>query len=112
MKSVNTNGRASLHIHPDGALQPDITTEVVTTDSGNTICAGIIKDSHPPAVLDVGRPKGRPLINHVYWSPTKWATTAFGRHTRRKPSNYPSASDDCSTGTPGPIVEETEIFFR
>jgi hypothetical protein len=23
-----------------------------------------------------------------------------------------SDSDDCSTGTPGPIVEDTEIFFR
>jgi hypothetical protein len=25
---------------------------------------------------------------------------------------YPIVSDDCSTGTPGPIVEDTEIFFR
>ena len=29
----------------------------------------------------------------------------------RRPLAY-SASDDCSTGTPGPIVEDTEIFLR
>ena len=60
----------------------------MTADSGNTICAGIIKDSHPPAVLDVGPSCDGPFIN------------------------YPSASDDCSTGTPGPIVDDTEIFLR
>lgn len=74
----------------------------MNSDSGNTICAGIIKDSHPPAVFDVGQPYDRP---------SSIEAEAHREVSPRWKQNY-SASDDCSTGTPGPIVEDTEIFFR
>jgi hypothetical protein len=65
-----------------------------------------IKDSHPPAVFD---DVGLRLAPSAYINQLRFKSRALSRE--RRLLTY-KASDDCSTGTPGPIVEDTEIFFR
>jgi hypothetical protein len=116
---LNTRTRIQ-HVRPDrrrsrddgfdGALQPDprAARAALDSDSGNTICAGIIKDSHPPAVFDDGRPSLRLAA---------YARTGINQSNDLVKSIQilraaQSGSEDCSTGTPGPMVEDTDTFLR
>ena len=77
----------------------------MTTDSGNTICAGIIKE----LTFRLRSSMWVDLAIHHHQCTLHWPPACASASLK---SNHPSDSDDCSTGTPGPIVEDTEIFFR
>jgi len=124
----------------DGALQPEWLRDlpqlhpIRETPSAQAIIksaslGGCLRNkqqlcSHPPAVLDDGRSV---RMAHRGVSATHRAgniNQTFQQRTidsnkrlqitgdRSARGQLYSDSDDCSTGTPGPMVEETEIFFR